>query len=632
MGHPDGSIRSGPTHGSGDGPASGLMRLRLDWMLVSLAIGLSACQGDTRPSPLASARVQPSVSPRASPALSEADLEAVLHDFSYLPSPGTPGGSVMIGRRFATAHLTPYLGGHDVLAATMPTLLTVSSDGHWMPRLSEGPITYSDSVEEDGSGSSGFTVHVRIGPDLKWSDGEPMTLDDLKYTWEAVREAGRVGIPPLGWDKVDRIDVLADGREADIHFAERYGGWLGVVGASTILPEHYLKAFPLEDWAEAYPLSPALGDAVTLGPFKYASAGEDRIELVRDDNWAGPAEACGGLACLERVTFRFFHQDVEGEIAAFLNGELDVALGLFQGVDDSALRDLDPAFASLVVEPPDWRYEHLDFNQAGLGQGRGHPALRDLVVREAIAQSIDKKAMWEAVFPGAVRPDDDPCTPATPTNYWRLPNAPCLPFDVNAANTALDAAGYTRGSDGVRVDPGSNTPLVFEHCTLPMGWRELGGEFLEKAVMAIGIELNVHAGDALFAPWQEVRADTTCNLARGTYDTAHYSYILGMDLFGNYYYSYHSEQIPTEANGGTGLNFLRLADPEMDAALEALESAVAPGEQLQAAYTVQRIYSDQVPEVPLFYQITSIPVRARVQNFAKNSAEMWNVQDWWVTR
>lgn len=598
---------------------------------LAIPILLFACQ--TSPAPSPSAAAPPSSSPAVAPTVpSEAELEAVLHDFEYSPSAGMRGGSLSIGRRFAPTVLTPYFGGHDVNVATMPTLLTVSGDGHWMPRLSDGSITYSGNVREDEGGSAGFTVHVRLRPGLTWSDGEPMTLNDLKYTWETVRGIGRLGVSPLGWDKVDRINVTTGGMEADIHFEHRFGGWLEVVGRNIILPEHYLKRFPLEDWPEAYPISPALGEAVTLGPFKFASAGPDGIELVRDDNWTGPAQACAGGACLDRVTYRFFPQDLEGELAAFLDGKLDVALGVFQGVDDSAVRDLDPAVGRLIVEPPDWRYEHLDFNQAGLGQGRGHPALRDLVVRRAIAQAIDKRAMWEAVFPGAERPGDEPCTNATPTNYWRLPDATCLPFDVAAANAGLDGAGYARGSDGIRMDPTSGTPLVFEHCTLPVGWRQAGSEYLEGALGAIGIKLNVTAAEALFALWSEVRADSKCNLARGNYDTAQFAYILTIDVHGNYYYSYHSSQIPSDANGGNGFNLLRLDSTEMDAALEALASAVAPRDQLPAAWAVQRIYIDQVPEVPLLYFNSAVPVSARVQNFSKNPAatDLWNIEDWWV--
>ncbi len=79
------------------------------------------------------------------------------------------------------------------------------------------------------------------------------------------------------------------------------------------------------------------------------------------------------------------------------------------------------------------------------------------MVRRAISQAIDRKALWEAVFPDVVFPNNNPCTIRHAGNYWRLPDAECAAFDVAAANRPLDDAGYAIGADGIRVDPGSGT-------------------------------------------------------------------------------------------------------------------------------------------------------------------------------
>ena len=73
--------------------------------------------------------------------------------------------------------------------------------------------------------------------------------------------------------------------------------------------------------------------------------------------------------------------------------------------------------------------------------------------------------------------------------------------------------------------------------------------------------------------------------------------MLTFDLYGNYYYSYHSEQIPTDANKGNGYNYLRLKNPEMDAAIDVLAKSIKPADQIQAAYKIQQVYIDQIPEV-----------------------------------
>ena len=615
------------------------MRNCLLGLLATTAIVFAACQGaQSTPSASTAPASQPPPAsagpPSATPAPTPVDYDQLLYGYKYEPSAGTPGGKVIISDWQAANQLNPYFSNafanSEVLAATMRTLLVVTNDGHYKPDLSAEPITYATNVKEDGDSKGGFTVHVKIKPNLKWSDGEPFTLNDFAYTRTAVLDPAQAGISTLSWEEVDKITVTADGLEADVHFKEPFAGWLGLVGSQPILPEHYMKTIPIKDWAaKSYPVSTAIAKAPTNGPFKYVTATADTIELARADTWAGGDHP----AYLDAVTYKFYPDNKEGMIAAFKTGDVDVALDLVQA-DYDAIKDVDPAIGKAILEPA-WLYEHFDMNQAGLGQGKGHPALKDIVVRQAIEQAIDKKAMWDTVFPGSPYPDNNPCTNATPTNYWQLPDAKCLPFDVNAANTALDTAGYTKGADGIRVDKAGN-PLVFEHCTSTAGFRTLGGDFLAKELLAIGIKLNLNFVDSttiLFANWPDVKADTKCNLSHGNYDTSEFAYVLSFDLYGNYFYSYHSEQIPTDANKGNGYNYLRLINSDMDAAIDVLKKAIKPADQVQAAYKIQQVYIDQTPEVVLYYRNEARGVGIKLQNFFKNpstASDMWNIEDWWL--
>jgi peptide/nickel transport system substrate-binding protein len=620
------------------------MRNRLLGLLATSAIVFAACQGATSspsastapasaaPSPSEAAAASPTVAPSPTPV----DINQLLYGYSYDPTTGVPGGKVIISDWQAANQLNPYysnaFANTEVLASTMRTLLTVTADGHYKADLSDGQITFADNVKTDADGKGGFTVSVKLKPNLKWSDGVPLTLEDMKWTQSWILDKNQVGISTGGYDQIDKIDVGTDGLTADVHFKAPYAGWLGLIGSYEMLPEHYMKDIPVKDApAKSYPLSADIAKAPTNGPFKYSNATADTVELVRNDNWAGGAHP----AYLDAVTYKFYPDNKEGMIAAFLADEIDIALDLVQA-DYDAIKGVPPTQGKAILEPA-WLYEHFDMNQAGLGQGKGHPALKDLIVRQAISQAIDKKAMWETVFPGAPYPDNNPCTNATPTNYWQLQDAKCLPFDVAAANKALDDAGYKAGTDGVRVDKAGN-PLVFEHCTSTAGFRQLGGDFLAKSLQAIGIKLNLNFVDSttiLFANWPDVKADTKCNLAHGNYDTSEFAYVLTFDLFGNYYYSYASEQIPTEANKGNGYNYLRLNNKDMDDAINVLKAAINPADQLDAAYTIQQVYIDQVPEVVLYYRNEARGVSLKVQNFLKNpstASDMWNIEDWWLQK
>lgn len=615
------------------------MRSRLLGVVAAAAIASFGCQGEaaTSPGPPTAFGASQAASPSPGTSATPVDYQSLLFDYHYDPTSGRTGGKVIVSDWTPPDQLDPAYAysasAWQVFAATMRTLFTITSDGRWKPDLAAKMPTFSNGTIRTDATGGGFSVDVELRTNLKWSDGRPTTMNDLRYTWQFLTDPKNVGVTAAGYDEIDKITVVDD-QHATVHFREAYAGFYGVLGG-LFLPEHYFATVDVADASKKlYPLSPDIKNAVTIGPFKYANASTNTIELVRDDGWAGPADACAPRACLDAVTFSYYPGNKQGMIAAFLGGEIDV-IGHLAESDYQVMRAVDPAVGKALISPA-WLYELLAMNEAGLGQG--HPALKDIVVRKAIAQAIDKSSLYRTVFPGARVPETDACVNATPTNYWQLPDATCPTFDVTAANAALDAAGYRKGSDGIRTmpnDPG--TKLAFELCTTPETFRETGGQFIAKSLQAVGMQAAVIAVDpntVLFAGWPDVAADAQCNLAHGNYDLAEYANGLSFDLFSNYYYTYHSEQIPTAANEGNGYNWLRFSDPEMDATLDTLKTALRPDEQVQAAYAEQRIYVDRVAEVPLYYRSDVNGVSARLNDFFPNPAvasNTWNIQDWWLS-
>ncbi|MEA2537596.1 MAG: peptide/nickel transport system substrate-binding protein [Chloroflexota bacterium] len=618
-------------------------RLGTPGRLASLILGavlLSAACGDPN-HPTPSASVPGSTTPSGSPGSAADEWERLLYGYSYQPERGIEGGTVTVGDWHGSGELNPLLAGssanRSLFFATMRTPFLVTADGHWKPDLATRMPSLSDgSIRPDPAGA-GFDVDVELRPDLRWSDGQPATTHDLDYTWQFVRDATQLGAATTGWKAIDRITV-ADDTHATVHFKEPYADYLAVL-ASYFFPEHYFKTADRADIGRLYPFSAEISAAVTIGPFKYASIAGRDVSLVRDENWHGPAQACPGRACLDRIVYRTFPDDKAGLIKAFVDGNVDVALGL-DDTDYSAIADVAASGQALLG--PAWLYEHFDMNEAGAGQGKGHPALRDVIVRRAIAQAIDRQALNQAVHASALpNPTENlvACTNAMPSNYWRLPDPVCPAPDLAAANQALDGAGYKRGADGIRVDPVSGLPLVLEHCTTGDPYREVGGRFIADELAKIGIKLHLNfvSSKILFAAAREVSASTKCSLARGTFDTAEFKYALGFDLHDDYYYSYHSDQIPTEANGWSGFNFLRFNDPAVDRAIDTLGTAINPQEQIGAAYEIQRIYLREVPEIALYYRNETRGSTAALHNLVMHpgatlgtAADTWNIEDWWL--
>ena len=191
------------------------MRKRLFSLLATTAIVVGACGGSATPSPSASSAAPPastgagaSASAPAPSASGPADINAILYGANYNPTPGTKGGKVVVGEWEAPTQLNYYFSNSfantEVLAMTMRSGLIVSADGHYMPDLFATPLTFQDSVKKDASGT-GYTVHAELKPNEKWSDGQPLTMNDYTFTWQRVQDKDATGVATLGWENIDKI-------------------------------------------------------------------------------------------------------------------------------------------------------------------------------------------------------------------------------------------------------------------------------------------------------------------------------------------------------------------------------------------------------------------------------------------
>ena len=310
---------------------------------------------------------------------------------------------------------------------------------------------------------------------------------------------------------------------------------------------------------------------------------------------------------------------------AFLNGEIDLTLNTTPA-DTAALQVVDPSRGIVQVDVG-WLYEHLDFNTERTDLGLDDPA-----VRQALRMAIDKQGLIDVLFPGAGL---TPACAITPPNLWYAQVLECAPYDPEAAGAALDELGWVVDPEqGTRVN--GDRVMRFQMCTSsgnPTRLTTLGR--ISQDLGAIGVATNIQTEDSTiyFGSWDQTSADTDCNIYRGTFDLSLYTSQLTGDPYSDWYFSYHSSQPATEANPG-GVNVSRIADEELDAALDAVGGEITPEGVIETTEGVITRIDELANEVPLYYRPEPLGISVRLGGFGKGNpstaTKLWDVENWFV--
>jgi peptide/nickel transport system substrate-binding protein len=604
--------------------------------LVSAACSTSTSPSVTPSSTVPGASASPTAAGSAASPGTAGSIDNTVFGTNYAPQPGKSGGTIIMGEWQAAAQLNPYYTNAEAdieaIQPMMRSFATISSDGKYIPDLAtEIPTTTNGGITVSGST---MTMVLHLKPGLMWSDGTPLTMNDFKYTWQWALNSDQSGCvycgTSNGFPLIDSIDVSSDGLTATIHFKSLFGGWLGSLATWWPLPQHYMSTIAVKDAAKnSYPVSAAVENAPVSGPFKISnivSGPSGEIDYVPNPYWHGGVSSAHA-PYLSSLKFQYFG-DQNGEIAAFLNGSIDVGFDLLQ--DSYPAIDKVAASVGTASLTPLWEYEHFDLNNDPNGtRGNG---LNDVNVRKAIAMAVDKQSIINADFPGTQLVPA--CSP-TPPGVWYAKAETCPSYDPAGAQQLLTQAGWTVDSSGWVAKNGHEMNL--ELCTTSGNTTRLTElQKLEADLQAIHVKSYIKTADAasvVFAGWSATTPTTDCSIYRGTYDIADFAYVLTGTPYGDYYFTYSSSQWP-ELGDHSGGNDTRFKSTAMDNALNALATDVPLQSMLNDAQAVQDAYVAGIPEIPLYYRSEAVAVGARLGNWPGYSpasvGPTWNVEDWYV--
>lgn len=322
-----------------------------------------------------------------------------------------------------------------------------------------------------------WTCHLR--PGLRWSDGTPLTSEDVAFSYRFVIKhkislyTSYFPSDPV-FETPDPQTLVWKAKEPT--FAPDMPPWVYIV------PKHIWEKHDGKQLEEISNIENV--PSVVSGP--YAITDWQRGQgwtLSRNPNFWGEPPT------YDEIHFRLYtNQDALA--LALKNGEVDIADGL-----DSSTYDALSATENVKVQTivPD-RWINFAFNFGGQAKtANPHPALKDIVVRRAILQAIDRQAIVDKVYRGLAEPGTTMIRPLSARWHLDLPAEEQLPYDPQAANAALDAAGYRdTDGDGVREDPRSKKPLALRMpADQPTPGAVDSGRLIVGFLKAIGIKATL---------------------------------------------------------------------------------------------------------------------------------------------
>jgi peptide/nickel transport system substrate-binding protein len=500
------------------------------------------------------------------------------------------GGHVIEGINSDPDSLNPMLAVNNVGVITnsllFESLLGVGSTGDMEPALAELPTQSSD----------GLSYTFKLRPNLKWSDGTPITSDDVVFTFKLITapeyKAFNTFTRSLAEQYIASV-TAPDSNTVVITTKQPYATFLFQFGARTqILPKHALgslsaAALNTAGWNNA-------PDPVS-GVFKLVKwTRGSQIEYARNPNYFG------GQSNLDGYVIKVL-QDAVALATAARTGDVDIA----GQVEYSQIASLK-ASSNLKVES----IQSDETTVLGFQLRSNHASsafFSDKNVRQALSYALDRQKMLDAAeFGSAVLTD----SVEPPMSFTIDPNVtPKYNYDPAKAGAMLDAAGWVKSAQGTRQKNGK--PFKFQLITDNQhGDHVTIAQIVQNQWQALGLQV-------------EVKLVTFSQLIQALiFQRAFDTFIIGFNIN-------NSGPDPDEFNSWYSTSIgnitgFTLADDLIDRGLKTTDRNA----RIPIYQEMQRLLADQVPALPLWFLKYAWAVNNRVGNFNLNPYQMLGSRAW----
>lgn len=457
--------------------------------------------------------------------------------------------------------------------------------------------------------ADGLELRYKLRKGVRFSDGTPMTADDVVYTFDlimnpeidAARARSYLVDQGVTWEKVNDHEVV-------FRMKKPYFEFLSITGIDTLIMS---KAFYSKYTTAQYNELPGL--AFGTGPYRLRNPGEwtpgDRIELLRNERYWGVKPAFDRLIFLEV-------EEEAAEATMFQNRELDVLAATPEQYDQ--LKN-DPKIKenANALEYPSLLggYTYVGWNQERDGKAT---FFSDKRVRQAMTMLIDRERMAKEIWRGYATVATGPFSRR---GKQAAPELEPWPYDPARAKALLAEAGYAdRDGDGILESPAGR---AFQFQLLYPSKSDISQRqalFLKDGLARGGVIMELKPTD-----WPTMLE----NLKNSNFDATTLGWSSSVE--GDLYQIFHSSQIKDSGDNRTAYS-----NPELDTLIEAARSNPNEAERMKQWQECTRLIHEDQPYTFLLDRLALRLMDKRIANVQRsttglNFVGLWSMpMPWYV--
>lgn len=493
----------------------------------------------------------------------------------------------------------------------------------WDPEGNLFPVLAAEvpSRENGGVAADGKSVTWKLKRGVTWHDGAPFTADDCIFNWEYAKDPATAAVSIGSYkdvtvEKIDSHTVKVIFSKPTPFWADAFVGTRGM-----LIPKHLFGPFAGGKSRDA----PNNLKPVGTGPYKFA-------DFKPGDMVRGTINTSYHMA--NRPYFDAIEMKGGGDAASaaravLQTGEYDYAWNL--QVEDEVLKKMEAGGKGKVSITEGGNIEFIQLNMTDAntevdGERASpkskHPVFTDAAVRNAMAMLIDRKSVQDFIYGRAGIATGNflnaPPRFRSQNTKWE--------FNVDKAAAALEAAGWKKGSDGIREKGGKKLKFVFQ--TSINGPRQSTQAIIKQACQKAGVDLELKSVTAsVFFSSDVANPDT---YGKFWCDMQMYTTTMTQPDAEQFMDQYTSAEVSSKANKWQGRNITRWTSAEYDKLFKDAQNELDPVKRATMYIRMNDLVCNDHAVIPVVWRPrasgTNLKLSAPLSGWDN---DLWKLQDWY---